>query len=82
MFTCTELVTGFDDFGKVIFLQSRCDRGRGSDEGRKCAHCGGLPHKVDGRPRSALRTTDDGIQDILDELLEAPLHRTNVFPLR
>lgn len=26
MLTCSELVTGYDDFGKIIFLQSQCRR--------------------------------------------------------
>lgn len=84
MFACTELVTGFDDFGKVIFLQSSCDRARSTGvpaKGSPCYNC----HYRDGvSGQSSYRTTEETsrFSDVLNAMLEAPYHQTNVFPLR
>jgi len=32
MFACTELVTGYDDYGKIIFLQSDCRQRKAANE--------------------------------------------------
>lgn len=82
MFVCTELVTGFDDFGKVIFLYSHCDRAAGGLTGKAlCRHCENHRRPVE---EATNVNEDDGnsFEDVLQSLLNMPLHQSHAFPLR
>ncbi|GAB5376675.1 MAG: hypothetical protein AcusKO_31370 [Acuticoccus sp.] len=70
MFACSELVTGVDDFGKVIFLQSNCERAysrreRASEE--FCPSCG--------QRLSVCQQNDNG-KDKFNRLLSALLEQS------
>lgn len=70
MFACSELVTGVDDFGKVIFLQSSCERAynrRDIASEEICPSCA--------RHLSVCRQNDNG-KDKFDRLLSSLLEQS------
>lgn len=45
MFSCSELVTGYDDYGRIIFLQSQCRRMCTKHDQPKADLCSGCYHR-------------------------------------
>lgn len=77
---CSELVTGYDDFGKVIFLQSNCIHARRAGDCAievTCAACAEDPaagRQNDNRPGR--------FDAVVRSLLDFPPDGSGVYPPR
>lgn len=79
MFSCSELVTGYDDYGRIIFLQSQCRRMCTKHDQPKADLCSGCYHRLarfvptSAREESADDAASGSISQLVHALFDRPI---------